>query len=260
MFDCTICDISISTVYKFKQHLLTKTHIAKIAKQSNPNPSNQIVLDNTKLNLATPNQLPKPKFICKCCKKEVSSKFNLKRHIETCEEVKIHLQNRQQDMINEFVNDIITDMSANKINAIQMPSAGNTLLNNLIPSPTKGIIYLIQPVELISTNRYKLGCSGKISLDRCITGYKKGSRYIYIQECFEPYKLETKLKLEFKQKFTLIAGTEYFAGDERQMKTIFNEITELHDTSYAIFYNSTLPNSQNIEIPATTALTNLLLA
>lgn len=30
----------------------------------------------------------------------------------------------------------------------------------------KGIIYLIQPSELVGTNRYKIGCSTKTSLDR----------------------------------------------------------------------------------------------
>ena len=44
----------------------------------------------------------------------------------------------------------------------------------------KGIIYLIQPAELLGTNRYKIGCSGKNSLDRCKKGYKIGSRYLSI--------------------------------------------------------------------------------
>jgi hypothetical protein len=35
----------------------------------------------------------------------------------------------------------------------------------------KGIIYLIQPAELIGTNRYKIGMSNKLNLDRCKTGY-----------------------------------------------------------------------------------------
>ena len=37
-----------------------------------------------------------------------------------------------------------------------------------------GIIYLIQPKELLKTCRYKIGCSKKHSLDRCKNGYKSG--------------------------------------------------------------------------------------
>ena len=51
----------------------------------------------------------------------------------------------------------------------------------------KGIIYLIQPVELVGTNRYKLGCSKNTNLERCKKGYKNGSRYLSIMECDEPF-------------------------------------------------------------------------
>ncbi len=37
----------------------------------------------------------------------------------------------------------------------------------------KGIIYLIQPCELVGTSRYKIGCSRNPNLDRCKNGYKK---------------------------------------------------------------------------------------
>ena len=32
--------------------------------------------------------------------------------------------------------------------------------------------------------------------------------------CNEPYKLERKIKDEFKKKFKLVAGKEYFEGNE----------------------------------------------
>jgi hypothetical protein len=56
----------------------------------------------------------------------------------------------------------------------------------------KGIIYFIQPSELINTNRYKIGCSTNCDLVRCKTGYKKGSRYLCIMECYNPF---TPLKI-----------------------------------------------------------------
>ena len=49
-----------------------------------------------------------------------------------------------------------------------------------------GIIYLIQPAELINTGRYKVGMSYSDTLDRCKNGYLRGSRYLCIMECVKP--------------------------------------------------------------------------
>lgn len=38
---------------------------------------------------------------------------------------------------------------------------------------SKGIIYFIQPAEIVGTNRYKIGCSKNPDLNRCNKGYKK---------------------------------------------------------------------------------------
>ena len=86
---------------------------------------------------------------------------------------------------------------------------------------SKGIIYLIQPAELVKTNRYKIGCSKSPNLDRCKNGYKKGSRYIIIMECNNPHILEKNIKDNFNKLFKLIAGNEYFEGDENIMKETF---------------------------------------
>jgi len=87
----------------------------------------------------------------------------------------------------------------------------------------KGIIYLIQPAELINTNRYKIGCTKTPNLERCYKGYKKGSRYICIMECIDPLILENKIKEIFNDKFKLIAGNEYYEGDENEMYKLFIE-------------------------------------
>jgi len=89
-----------------------------------------------------------------------------------------------------------------------------------------GIIYLIQPCELIGTNRYKIGCSEKLGIDRCTQGYKKGSRVICIIKCVKPFDNEKKIKQIFNNKFKLIAGNEYFEGDEDQMLIEFIKIWE----------------------------------
>ena len=44
----------------------------------------------------------------------------------------------------------------------------------------KGIVYLIQPAQLVGTNRYKIGMSNKIELTRLSAGYlAKNEIFIY---------------------------------------------------------------------------------
>ena len=86
------------------------------------------------------------------------------------------------------------------------------------------MIYLVQPCELVSTKRYKIGMSSKKTLDRVNKGYKKGTRYLNIQEVKNPISVENKLKKIFNEKFKLIAGKEYFEGNEEEMKRTFINI------------------------------------
>lgn len=97
---------------------------------------------------------------------------------------------------------------------------------------SKGIIYFIQPAELVGTNRYKIGYSKSPNLKRCNKGYKKGSRYIFIMECNNPFILEKNIKEEFNKLFKLIAGSEYFEGDENMMrKTFLKTIEEFEESN-----------------------------
>lgn len=93
---------------------------------------------------------------------------------------------------------------------------------------TKGMIYLIQPVELVGTKRYKVGLSNEPTLDRCRKGYKNGSRYLLIMECDDSLRLENTIKREFKKKYKLIAGSEYFEGNEREMLRDFVKMVMDH--------------------------------
>lgn len=91
-----------------------------------------------------------------------------------------------------------------------------------------GIIYLIQPSELVGTDRYKIGCSSNRNLERCKNGYKNGSRYLCIMDCVDPFGLERKIINEFNNKFKLISGREYYKGNELDMIKIFFDITYKH--------------------------------
>lgn len=91
-------------------------------------------------------------------------------------------------------------------------------------SKNVGIIYLVQPVVLIGTNRYKIGYSCQNDLKRVLS-YGKGSRYLCIKECCDVCVLEKKIIKSFKEKFTLIAGNEYFEDNESDMIREFENIT-----------------------------------
>ena len=78
-------------------------------------------------------------------------------------------------------------------------------------------------------------------LNRLITGYLAGSRYLCIIECKFPAKIENILKKELPKKFNLYAGKEYFEGDEDELLKTFTNIVFENKTKN-IFNN----NNQNI--------------
>lgn len=87
-----------------------------------------------------------------------------------------------------------------------------------------GIVYLVQPCELVNTRRYKVGMSKKTTLDRVNKGYKRGTRYLNIQEVRDPVRVESKLLKSFNRNFKKIAGREYFEGSEKKMRNEFVKI------------------------------------
>lgn len=88
---------------------------------------------------------------------------------------------------------------------------------------SKGIVYFVQPAELVGTSRYKIGCSGEPTLKRCLN-YLSGTRYICVMECSDPLAVETELKAQFAERYKRIAGKEWFEGDELEMLKTFVEI------------------------------------
>jgi len=61
---------------------------------------------------------------------------------------------------------------------------------------TKGIIYLIQPPELIDTNQYKIGCLRNHDIKKL-----EGSRIICMIECDNQYKVKYYIKEDMTNKF-----------------------------------------------------------
>ena len=83
-----------------------------------------------------------------------------------------------------------------------------------------GILYFIQPAELVGTTRFKVGCSAKNDLSR-VKSYRTGTRMIMILQCEDPFGVEQKVLFEFNDRFHKIAGNEYFEGDEHDMRKVF---------------------------------------
>lgn len=110
-----------------------------------------------------------------------------------------------------------------------------------------GCLYFIQPAELLNTNRYKIGCSSKNDLSR-MKAYKKNTRHICIMECEEYYKIERILINHFKYKYNLIAGAEYFEGDENEMLIDFINIIVKNNLTSELPIKNNLPQVKNTKI------------
>ncbi len=82
-----------------------------------------------------------------------------------------------------------------------------------------GFIYLLQPFELINTNKYILTTS-----NYCIIGkfkqYKNGVRCLFAYECNNYNNILLNIKKKFIEIFKFI-DNKYFEGDELDMIKIF---------------------------------------
>jgi len=112
----------------------------------------------------------------------------------------------------------------------------------------KGLLYLIQPAELVGTHRYKIGYSKNNDITKFRKDYKKGSRFLDIYEYDRSPLLVREIRNNFNNKFKLVAGRTYYEGNETDIKKNFNAI--ISNYSYANNINSqnliASTNSQNL--------------
>jgi len=90
-------------------------------------------------------------------------------------------------------------------------------------SSNMGLLYFIQPAELVGTTRYKIGRSSKNDLSR-LRAYRVGTRMILILECDNDVEIEERLIAAFNSLFPRVAGKEWFEGNEKEMRTLFYDI------------------------------------
>lgn len=81
----------------------------------------------------------------------------------------------------------------------------------------KDTIYLIQPAELIGTNRYKIGHLKSQNLTKNPSFNKKGIRILCLLECDRVNILENKIRIHFNSMFKLVAGNNCFEGNEKEI-------------------------------------------
>jgi hypothetical protein len=87
-----------------------------------------------------------------------------------------------------------------------------------------GILYFLQPCLVVGSNKYKIGMSSKDSLTR-VRSYHEGTIYLCIVSCNNYLEVEKILIQEFKKKYKLICGNEYFEiKNENEALELFIEI------------------------------------
>lgn len=129
----------------------------------------------------------------------------------------------------------------------------------------KELVYLIQPLELVGTRRYKIGYSKINDLDKFRKYHKKGSRFLDIYEYDRSPLLAREIRNNFNNKFKLIAGRSYYEGNENDIKNSLSDIINNYSSanniqatnintqvipytnmkSYASIYNQRLNSSTN---------------
>ena len=148
MLKCAVCNISTSTLYKFKTHLLTKRHINNVQNNNNlptdtsttmpMQPNNKNTGDNTELQENTATLNKKTVFICKCCNKKLYSKYNLERHISTCKRVPKILA--EEFIIINNTDNVNNDV--NNVNNLQVVDETDKLVDKF------NYLYLIQKYDV----------------------------------------------------------------------------------------------------------------
>jgi hypothetical protein len=215
------------------------------------------------------------KYLCNICNKKYKSNKSLWNHNKKFHQIIKKVKNSCKFCNNIFENKnkkyyhqkkCLISINKNENINIPKPIIKNTniIANNEVTQlhninnykMYKGIIYFIQPSELVGTNRYKIGCSKIPNLKRCINGYRKGSRYICIMECYNPLTLEKNIKIKFTKLFKLIAGTEYFEGNEYIMRNAFCNIIE-ESQKYNNISNSEVKSDSDIYKNKTINLDNI---
>jgi len=110
----------------------------------------------------------------------------------------------------------------------------------------KGLLYLIQPAELVGTQRYKIGYSKNNDIAKFRKDYKKGSRILDVYEYERAPLLVSEIRNSFNNKFKLVAGRTYYEGNENDIKKNFNTIINSYSSKNNINSQNLINNSSDL--------------
>ena len=247
---CKICDKEYYKLYNLKRHIVTihgfnyQDYLESFDANNLVDdivPTERLVIKAEKLvnnnDVMVNNKI---KHLCSKCNKNFSANWYLKKHIEkckgfidiySCEYCKKKFTHRDSRY-----NHYKICKTKKEVDEIKKEKGSNTIIKTITFEINKneygsnrknGIVYLVQPEELIDTNRYKIGCSSKTSIERLKT-YKKGMNCILVAKCIEPFIVEKEIIKEFNNLFTVVAGKEYYEGNEPEMIAKFLEVYLKH--------------------------------
>jgi hypothetical protein len=111
----------------------------------------------------------------------------------------------------------------------------------------KGTIYLVQPPELVGTNRYKFGMSHKSTLNR-IKSYGKDTIILSKFYIKNPLKIENFIKVMFDYLNIKILKQEFPVYDnENELINLFNSLVKLFNFGY-YYLQKKIKNNKNYQI------------
>jgi hypothetical protein len=129
-------------VYYFKQHLLTKNHIANLTKQNKSNSDNQqtlIPINSNTVNeqLIETKQSKGPNYCCKYCSNSYYSNYNLKRHYETCKKFAEYMATEKKKLIRQnMIDNIVENIKIHVPSIDTNDQPINIIINNNIVNNT----------------------------------------------------------------------------------------------------------------------------
>jgi len=142
---------------------------------------------------------------CEYCGRKMKNLKNKRNHMINCKHMPYEDKDEEYKITHELESNITEEIVDE-------------------PTTSPGIVYLIQPGNLLGTNRYKVGCSKSPTFNRCLS-YGLGSKVILILKVNEPYKVETFILRELRKKYKPYYGNEWFAGNE---DVIYNDVFEAY--------------------------------
>tara|TARA_B100001758_G_scaffold200181_1_gene178848 strand:+ start:5552 stop:6229 length:678 start_codon:yes stop_codon:yes gene_type:complete len=184
-----------------------------------------------------------------CYNKNELSNFIINNHklINKLQKNNNKLEQKIKELNNENKELIKNSKTTNNINNITnnniiIPITNNFINNNVSKPIKKGIVYLIQPAELIGTYRYKVGFSENTRFKRLLKDYKVGTRFLCILEINNPDMVEKQILNEFNNYYKLLCGNEYFICNNEN-----DIINRFYNIVYPIDLTKYMANSVGVQ-------------